>query len=238
MLRIDSGQRLLSLPEVTRWLDAAEADADVRERVSALAEAALGETRPWRDLVGGEVPHLQGDAAARESAAESVRNFQPTLVPGLLQTAEYARQVLRISDIAGQFDQAAALTARLDRQSVLHEEGRRFAFLLGERALRWSPAPGALAAQLDRLVSLATLDTVAIGVLPDARVVGRAPWHNFAIWSSPDAPDYVMTELVHGVQEIHDPETVALYVTLWDELWSAAATGSDALELVRAAATA
>lgn len=41
------------------------------------------------------------------------------------------------------------------------------------------------------------------------------------------------TELVHGEQEVHDPELVGLYDALWSRLWDAAVVGDEAVELIR-----
>jgi Domain of unknown function (DUF5753) len=87
-----------------------------------LAEAASAHTVSWW------VSHRAGLAARQREVAEvearSVRlwNFQPVVVPGLLQTAEYARRVLALVDVSGQRDVAAA-AARLERQAVLYDEG-------------------------------------------------------------------------------------------------------------------
>lgn len=228
--RIDHGQALPSLPEAERWLAECGAATDVHLRVIALVESALGETRPWGDLLDGH-EHLQEMVRERDTAAAVVRNFQPTVIPGLLQTGEYARRILAL----GRTDVAAALAARLDRQQVLHEPGRRFEFVIAEHVLQWSPGPGPAmppGPQLDRLVSLAALESVELAVLPrDAAPV--LPWHNFVIREpAGGGPAYVTTELVHGAQEITDPASVAVYRSTWARLWDAAAVGRDAIELI------
>jgi transcriptional regulator with XRE-family HTH domain len=230
MSRIGHGVAVPSVPVAQQWLDECAADADTRERVLALVEAALGETRAWRDLLD-EQEHLQDVARERNAAARLVRNFQPTVIPGLLQTAEYARRILAM----GRTDSPAALAARLDRQQVLHEPGRRFEFLLAEQLLHWSPGPGALTGQMDRLASLATLEQVALAIVPADAAVGVA-WHNFVIREPADGgPVYVTTELVHGAQEISDPESVGIYVALWERLWKASVVDEDAVALIRGA---
>ena len=89
-------------------------------------------------------------------------------------------------------------------------------------------------AQLDRLVSLSTLAAVELRVLPDDRV-GTPGWHAFA-WRQPadGTEPYVTTELVHGGQVVSELAAVKLYELVWDQLWSAALAGDDALVLVRA----
>jgi hypothetical protein len=102
--------------------------------------------------------------------------------------------------------------------------------------LRW-PVGGAevLAAQRDRLVSLARLRSVELAVVPAIATV-VVPWHNFVVWDTVDGTRYVTTELFHGAQEMTDPESVALYVEVWERLWNTAVVGDAAVELIRQAA--
>lgn len=231
MSRIDRGLSLPSMPLVERWLAEGNANEDTRERILALAEAAHGETRPWGDLLDGR-DHLQDEARERTAAARLIRNFQPTVIPGLLQTAEYTRSVLALGKTT---DRAAALAARLERQQVLHEPGRRFEFVISEQVLRWAPGPQALAGQIDRLLSLMTLESVEVAVLESSAAV-VVPWHNFIIREPADgSPSYVTTELFHGAQKINDTDSVAVYLKAWKQLWQAAVTADKATALLRAA---
>jgi DNA-binding XRE family transcriptional regulator len=235
IVRVERGEVLLSRPTTLQWLKVCDASAQVQERVLTLLEAAHNETRPWGDTIGGDVTHLQEVARRRETDAHVVRNYQTFMVPGLLQTAEYARQLLPMADPTGEMDHAAALAARLERQQVLYQPGRRFEFLLEEQVLRWSPGPGVMPAQLDRLLSVATLQSVELGVLPAGRIGGLG-WHSFMWWEPFEGPPYVTTELLHGGQYVVNPDSVRLYETVWDRLWSAAAVGDEAVALLRRSA--
>jgi transcriptional regulator with XRE-family HTH domain len=233
--RIESGTQLPTVPLVKDWLTACgmAEDSPQWQRLVDLAEAAHGETRPWGDLLAG-VGHLQGVARDRETGARLVRNFQPTIVPGLLQTPEYATRIMPLADITGTIDHAAAVSTRLQRQQVLYEEGHRFEFLLVEAALRLSVQMGEVTpAQMDRIVSLAKLPSVGLAVVPVGRDV-VAPWHNFILWEPREEDPYVTTELFHGEQRITDVSTVALYRGLWSRMWDAAVTGDEAVDLIRA----
>jgi transcriptional regulator with XRE-family HTH domain len=217
---------------VTKWLELCDAPEETRERILALTEAAHNEARTWPDMLG-DASHLQGIAQEREAGARLVRVCQMTMVPGLLQTAEYARQLMPQADPFNKFDHAAAVAARMDRQKLLYEEGRRFEFLIAEHALSWSPGPGVMPAQLDRLTSMATLATVELAILPTKREQ-TLEWHSFDLLELADGSAlYVTTELVHGEHLISDPELVAPYVTLWDRLWEASVVGDQAIDLIR-----
>jgi len=231
--RIEHGETLPSIPHVKAWLAATGADLATAQRLIDLTEAVHAEVRGWGELLDRK-GHVQGEARQQEGAATLVRNFQPTVVPGLLQTPEYARALLSIGRTR---DVEAAVAARVARQQILYETGRRFVFLVAEPVLRW-PLGGAavLRAQLDRIVSLARLDAVELAVLPAAATVA-AVWHNFILWSTQDEPVRVTAELVDGEHEVHDPESVQLYENIWDRLWKAAALGDDAVALIKRAAS-
>lgn len=219
--RVESGKQLPTIPLVRQWLESCNADALDRGRITDLVEAVHGETRGWGDLLTG-VAHLQGVARERESGAAMVRNFQPTVVPGLLQTPEYAARIIPLADHMGAIDHAAALATRLERQQRLYEDGHQFQFLLVESALRWSVQLGAVTpAQVDRIGSLAKLPNVDIAVIPAGEDV-VVPWHNFAIWEPQDDEPMVTIEQFHGEQTITDVEVVEMYRRLWVKAWDSA----------------
>lgn len=224
--RIDRGEAIPPMPVVRAWLDECDADDDTRTRVLELATVANGEDKRWRELLESEA-HLQGRERNFDEAADRIQNFQPTVMPGLLQTASYAQAVLQL----GRTDVPAAVAARLKRQELLKEPGRRFEFVVAERLLRWEPGPGALAGQAERLLSLA--ETVDLAVLPEGASPGLLVWNNFVIRRSGAGRPWVATELVHGAQEIRDPESVQIYERVWAQLWDASTHGADALALIR-----
>lgn len=228
--RIERGQSLPSPPTVRDWIKVTGADAAMEERLLDLVEAILAETRDWGELLG-DVGHAQQEAQDRERDAVLIRNFQPTVVPGLLQTPEYMRAVLSIGRTR---DVEAAVAMRVKRQQALYEQGRRFRFVLGEHVLS-RPFGGrdVLTGQLDRLVSLARLDAVDLAILP-ATFTAANGWSNFILWTPSVGEVFVSMELTHGAPDVFDTEGVALYETLWERMWSAAAVGDDAVALIRA----
>lgn len=232
MRRFDKGVGPIRLSVVADWLDVCGVAGQERELLMARAEHALGQTRPWRELLGpGGAGHLQDPRPERE--ASLVRNYQPSIMPGLLQTPEYARLVftqLHTTDVD------AALTARLGRQQALTDGRAKFVFLIAERVLYASLGDGrVLAAQLDRLLSLMAFDPVTIGVVPDSAPV--IAWHNFIVWTPAGGGDpYVTAELVAGLPgEIVEPADVATFTDLWDRLDVSAAHGEEAARLIRRA---
>lgn len=227
--RIERGETTPGMPVVRKWLDATGVDDVERDRLLDLAESVHAETRGWAELLG-DAGHAQTEALRAEQSVARIRGFQPTVIPGLLQTPEYARAILSIGRTR---DVAAALATRIERQQVLYEQGRQFHYLIAEPVLHWPVGgPQVLAAQRDRLVSLMRLPAVVLGIVPTSAAVAAA-WHNFILWEPADGSPYVTTELVHEAQEIHDAEQLALYESLWKKLWDAAIVGDDAAHMIR-----
>jgi transcriptional regulator with XRE-family HTH domain len=214
--RIESGTVLPSLPEVVAWSAAVEAAEDVRDRLASLTRSAHHEARSWRGLL--ERGHVQGEIGRREALATRIRTYQHSVVPGLLQTAEYARRVFSLFQVPYPDDElAAAVSARLERQRAVYEPDRRFDFLISEAALRWRPGPARLLlAQLDRLQSISTLDNVSLGLIPHDAEALTTPSHSFVIYDGHEEDDRLVTvEMVHRPVEVTDPGDVELYENRW-----------------------
>jgi len=174
--------------------------------------------------------------SSREAAASHVHTFQPYIVPGLLQTADYAARVFSMFQIPyAEGDVAAAVAGRLNRQTAL-QRGGRFEFLVTESALRWCPIPRRLfVAQLERIHQVSTFESVSIGVIPlDTAAVAAIP-HGFVIYGEDDDA-YVTVETVHADVEVTEPSDVALYQDQWTHLGRMAVFGDAARQFVAALA--
>lgn len=167
--RVELGQSLLSLPELDAWAAAVSASPEARIRLRELAEIAHGTVEPFR-ISRAHRSHLEENAADLEARAGRIITVQPQVVPGLLQTAEYARRLLELVDPTGQRDIPVAVAARMRRQEALYDAGKQFEFILTEAALRWPAGDRAvMAAQYDRIASVSTLTNVKLGIIPAGR---------------------------------------------------------------------
>jgi len=229
--RYENGRQIPSLAIVDAWTRITNAKAADRDRVLVIAEAVHMETRPWRDVDDG--PHLQGVAARREEESRRIRDCSLTWIPGLCQTAEYARLFIPQVDPEHSIDQAAAVAARMERQQILYREGRVFEFLISEHALRWQPGLGVMVGQRAHLAVLAGLSAVDVRVLRADRV-GAPEWINFVLYDPANGDDpFVATELPQGGQAPSDTKVVEIFETIWAGLWTAAISGDDAVQLIR-----
>jgi transcriptional regulator with XRE-family HTH domain len=233
--RIEAGATIPAIPEVAGWTAAVNASEAATSRAMALADAAYTEVSPW-DAAMRERSHLQGDIQEIEARARSVLVYEPTLVPGLLQTAEYARRVFSMFEPAYAGTDIAGVTAgRVNRQVALFDPARQFGFLITEAALRWRPGPPSLMlAQLDRIASVSTLGNVVVGVIRQSgRALTHVP-HGFTVIEPADPEDdaLVLVETVHAGLTVSDAGQVSLYRRQWSLLKQMAVHGQDARDLL------
>jgi transcriptional regulator with XRE-family HTH domain len=233
--RMEQGTSVPSWPETERWARACAAAQPDMAGLRILTEAALNEVTPFRDrLQDGGLAAIQKDVARRAAETRLIRNFQSSIIPGLLQHPEYARRVLQMRDYTGTSDIPAAVAARIDRQQILFEEGHHFEFVLTEGALRWRPGPAAvLRAQLAQLITTATADlpTVKFGVVPFTAEMRAVPFP-FSIYENQDGTSFAVTEAPHGEVRASKPADVEIYRQQWDLLTESALHGTLAVELV------
>lgn len=210
--RIETGRLLPSVVDVEQMLTGLGVDQPIKHELLALARVANTEYHDVRLSVRRGLHHRQRELATLERTATDVRHFLPTLVTGLLQTPEYMRAAIAPPNEPAGGDVGKAVAAKLERQAVLHQPGKRFSFLLTESALRWRLCPPpVMALQLDRLVSLSQLTAVRIGILPLDRTVPDGAYSTFVTYDR----RLVTVELFTGQLVLRDPKDVDYYRTLF-----------------------
>lgn len=238
--RIERGQSVPSLPQVIAWARAvgiSELPVDLVAPLLVLAEAAVNEVITHQARLHNGLYQIQEEIQEREATTRTIRNFQPGFIPGLLQTAEYARRILTFADPAA--DISAAITARLARQQLLHQPGHTFEFLLTEQALRFLPGPrDVLVGQLDHLAAVVTIETISFGVIPADTQMHALPRCGFILYEDrlEDDPAFAVVETPHAELVASDPADVAIYRRELEAFRQSAVYGAKALAIVRAIA--
>jgi transcriptional regulator with XRE-family HTH domain len=237
--RIERGEALPSLPQITAWARATSAPDDRLPVLTGLLEAAVNEVSTFREKLTSGLAAVQLGIGELEATAVTIRNFQAGVIPGLLQTAEYARRILDMANIQNDADVAAAVAARLDRQQILYEKTRRFEFLITEAALRWHPgAPELLTAQLDHVSAVGTLDTIELGVIPADAEMHTITRCSFIVYEDRNdgEPPVVAVEVPHALLYASDADDVELYRDQLALFRQSAIYGPDALAFIRSIA--
>lgn len=227
--KIESGIQLPSEQDVRAWAAAAGHQEAAEELLDLLADLmAIHQT--WRGQLRGGGAALQNEYDRLVRAATTFRAVSPLVVPGLLQTAGYARCILeQIAETAGPIEIGATVEARMERQKVLYTD-RTFELVTTEAALRMPPCPPqVMAGQFDRLLSL-DLANVTLGIIPLGTQLPVVPQVNFML------ADNVAIVEGHGGSDTLGERESAVYAHVFSRLMSVAVTGKDARKLIAAAA--
>ncbi|MCU7705772.1 helix-turn-helix domain-containing protein [Streptomyces albidoflavus] len=206
--KIENARLAPSATDVDRVLSAIGVSDEVKAEYTDAARAWATEAAAWRLLKRVGVHKGQQAAKALEAQMSTLQLFQPALVPGLLQTPEYIRAVLKRHDLS-EDALARTISGRLERQAVLYDSAKSLQFIITEPVLRWRIVPPQMmAAQLDRLASLSRLPHVDIRVVPLAIQQQDIANHAFVIRDG----RMVTIETVHAEVVVTDPRDVDLYV--------------------------
>ncbi len=187
----------------------------------------------YRRLLSAGVNRGQVLYSKLESKAKTIRNYDPQIIPGLLQTAGYAESMLRsvIEFYRLPDDLDSGVSKRMERQQVLYKRDRRFHFIINEKSLYTTVGDNdVMIGQLDRLHSIIGMPRVTLGIVPlsaEAKVV----LENFVMFDN----KIVRVEGHTAELTITQPREMALYGQAFDILASQSVTGEGARQLIRKA---
>jgi transcriptional regulator with XRE-family HTH domain len=231
--RIETGRSVPSLEDVRSWAAACQATPDELQRLAIMVRQLATEATSWRILHRLGLAERQREISELESLATAIRIFQPTMVPGLLQVADYARRVMGHGNPSSQTDLAEAVARRLERQTILYDQNKQFEFILTENAARWRPGPPEMMrAQLDRLMSIASMPNVQLGIIPLDREALDAYLHPFVVWEL-EGETLVTAETLSVLVEVHEPEEVAIYWRTMERYRESAIWSEEAMQWIR-----
>jgi transcriptional regulator with XRE-family HTH domain len=234
--RMELGQAMPAITDINRWADATGATAEMRAQIIKQAENAAVRVISWKKSVDRGMPALQRDVQSLEAVAATLLNFQPVIIPSLLQVADYTRRLILSGYPGGRDDLAAAVKARMDRQVILQDDTKHLEFIIAETALRWRIGPPAtMRAQIDRIMSAATLPPVTVGIIPMSAEVSAWHIHGFQILDDPSEGDAtVRTETLTRGLSITDPADVERYREAYRALRDTAVFGQEANKILAA----
>ncbi len=161
------------------------------------------------------------DWALKEALATSLRWFEPLVVPGLLQTEEYARAVFRTRFGIGGDEVDELVAARMKRQEILAgDKGPRLWVVLDEWVLR-RPVGGrhVMLEQVSRLVEAARQPRVMMAIIPAGVGAHEGAYAGgFATAEFDESATVGYQETATGGQVIEDPKQIGSLVLAWDTL--------------------
>jgi transcriptional regulator with XRE-family HTH domain len=194
--------------------------------------------RFWKDSRGwgsAFTPALR-EFADYEAEALTLRTFEHSVIPGLLQTDNYAREVLSRHPHVTPDQVTERVAARLKRQEILdRDDPAVFWVLIDERILyREIGSPKVMADQLERLMDLARRPSITVQLVP-GKGAHIGMMGAFILAETPDANVVYLDHFADGMTT-DSPAIVATVSTRFDVLRTEALRGSESLEIIEAAA--
>lgn len=160
-----------------------------------------------------------------ENSATHIRGYEPHVVPGLLQTEDYARDVLRLNRPRPTPDELERrVTLRMERQALLTRQdppAPQLWIVMDETVLRrLAGEPPVMRAQIDRLIEAMELPNVSLQVLPFATGLHPGAFGPFTLFRfpMPDFPDIVGIDNLSSATYREDEEEVALHREVLDRM--------------------
>jgi transcriptional regulator with XRE-family HTH domain len=230
--RIESGRVGIKGPALTALLDEYGVDdADLRETL--LTMARTGKQRGWWAPYG-DLPQTYRQYIGLESAAEEIHNFETVVVPGLLQTADYARAITRVA--ASQPTPEAVeqrVAARLVRQKLITEGQLKLHAVIDEAVLhRQIGGPPIMHAQLTALLDAIKQHNVSIQVIDFKEGAYASMLSSFHILHFPDGPNVVYIEGLTGDLYAEDDD-VERCTVVFNSLRSSALSPSASAAMIK-----
>ncbi|MFE9774526.1 helix-turn-helix domain-containing protein [Streptomyces sp. NPDC005931] len=237
--RIETGTSGVKPADVRSLLDAyGVADRQLRELLLVLAGCDdSGGRHHWWHAYRGVLPPTYRDFISLESQASAMCTLETTVVPGLLQTPEYARAVTRAA-LEGVSEERldTLVEVRLARQDVLRmDPPLELSAVLDEAVLhREVGGPGVLARQLERLVEAARLPHVRLQVLPfsaGAHIGVTGPFVIFSFSRTSDLDVVVLDHLTSSLY-LERKEDLQAYVEAFNALSVHALSPEESLDFI------
>ena len=233
--RIETGQTAPSPADLRRVLDLYEVTGTQRGRLELLGQSA-GQRGWWdayADTLGPEYTAL----IALEAEAESVRWYSPMLVPGLLQTERYAREVIRSGLlIAPPGEIERRVQVKMNRQRVLARDTLLSLDVVLDEAAILRPVgdPSVMREQFAHLTRIAGQPNVNLQMLPLAAGPHSATTGEFTILGFPEliAPDVVYLENMTSDLYVEREADVYRYAMAFDRLRAIALGPDDSAALI------
>jgi len=174
-----------------------------------------------------------------EAEARTLRTFEHTMVPGLFQTEDYARAILRTHPDTSDEDLKERVAARMARQSILTREDpappRIWAVLDQQALMRNVGGPAVMCGQIEHLAALALWPRINIQVIPADNphpgLLGA-----FVLAEMNEPPAIVYLETAADGQTVEDPIAADAMTLMFDALRMEALTGGASLNLIEEAA--
>ncbi|MGQ0839563.1 helix-turn-helix domain-containing protein [Actinokineospora sp.] len=235
--RFETCESGIYFDDVEKLLDFFDVGAERRAFLLDLARHAA--QRGWLRVHGAQLPDDWQTWIDLEAEASALFSYQPLMIPGLLQSTEYARAIIRATGPALSDDQVDLLiSSRMSRQGLLSRSRPLRLDAIIEEGVLTRPIGDAeaLARQLRNLADSAARPNVTVRVLPTAAGLHSGLYGPFVIMDYDDEASLVLLENKVSNLLLDEQEHIDAYSRSWDGLAKLALDEDESIEVIRSAA--
>jgi len=228
--KIENGKQTPTDEDIHAWTTTTKSADQTAALLAALHNLELQHAEWQRVLKAGMKSH-QTTLSQIDQATRLYRGFDNTVIPGLLQTPEYARarfaQVVMVHKVPNDINEA--VKARMQRQEMLYRSDKAFHFVLTEAALRYRlVSPDIMLGQLDRLLNISTMRNVKLGIVGFKTQYVTDPRHGFWLLDN----DLVRIETYSAELNLRQPQEIELYSSIFDHHAAVASYRAEARTII------
>jgi len=234
--RVETGRVSVSPRDVRDMLEIYGLPEDQREGLVQLARDSR--QKGWWHAYSDTIQPQFATYLGLESAASEIRIYEVSLIPGLLQTEEYARAVISagmVNSAREDIERRVALRMARQQPALTEADSPKLWAVLDEAALRRTVGgSGLMRMQLEYLLGVASLPNVAVQVIPFGGGAHPAMGRPFVILVFPERvdPDVVYLEDLTSALYLEDVDEVDRYNVFFNHLRATALSFDDSSGLI------
>lgn len=228
--KIEHGKQTPTEDDLRAWCEHCHALDELPDLIAAVRSIET-QFAEWRRIMRSGTRRRQQASASVYERARLFRIYEPAVVPGLLQTRDYAVAVLSsfIEFVRVPDDAEEGATARLERQRVLTHGDRRFHMVLGQQALHTNVGGiETMTGQLEHLLAILKLPRLRLGIIP-FNAPYRVPLNN-GFWILDEA--LVQFDTYSAELSLVRPDEITLYGRAFERLAALAVYGAEARTII------
>ncbi len=232
--RMENAKMRITTGEVMELCEAYEIEGDDRARLIKLARGAR--QRDWWHEYTSLVKKGFIDYLAFEAEAKTSMGYEAQVIPGILQTENYAKAILRGAQprLPEEIDRGAELRLARQKRITASDDPLNVWAVIDEAVLhRVIDSPAVMKDQLEHLLYLGELATVSIQVLPYSTGIHAAIDGPFVLLAFENYPDLLYIEHLMGCVYLEKPSETTRGRMVFDHLRSAALNTGESAGLIR-----
>lgn len=228
--KIENGKQTPTDQDIRAWTCVTNAGDQADSLLAALHNLELQHAE-WQRLLKAGMKSHQLSLSQQDEKTRLFRGFENTVVPGLVQTSEYARarfaQVVLVHKVPNDINEA--VKQRMQRQEMLYRPDKHFHIIITESVLRYRlVSPDIMLGQLDRLMAISSMRNIKLGVVDFKTQYVTDPRHGFWLLDS----DLVRVETYSAELNLRQPQEVALYSRIFEQHAAVASYGPAARAII------